>query len=234
MKANDAVTGRSGLQEGDRASDNSLFAAYMSLGQLYYQAGKTDQAVKEYETVLAKDSTVIPAHMLLGIIHDLKKEHDKAQAHHKQALKLNPKFAPAANNLAWLMAEQDGNLDVALSYAQTAREQQPNDPHIADTLGSIYYKKNAYLLAVTLLKEAADKLPKDPVVQFHYGMAQYKNGNSAGAKKALQTSLNAQQRLLRIRRSPERRWLVYGGRSHKKGFTPVVRSLEGHSTASDF
>ena len=84
---------------------------------------------------------------------------------------------------------KEANLDVALSYAQTAREQKPDDPNIADTLGWIYYKKNAYLLAVNLLKEAADKLPNEPVVQFHYGMAQYKNGNAAGARTALQTSL---------------------------------------------
>jgi Flp pilus assembly protein TadD len=127
--------------------------------------------------------------MLLGIMHDDRKEYTEAEAHYEQALKLNPKFAPAANNLAWLMVEQGASLEFALPYAQTAREQQPTDPHIADTLGWIYYKKNAYLLAVNLLKEASEKLPDNPVVQFHYGMAQYKNGNAAGAKTALQTSL---------------------------------------------
>jgi len=169
--------------------DNSILASYMNLGQLYQQAGKLDQAAQEYEAVLQKNSTVASAHILLGIIHERRKEYRKAQAQYEQALKLNPKFAPAANNLAWLMAEQGADLDVALSYAQTAREQKPDDPNIADTLGWIYYKKNAYLLAVNLLKEAAEKLPNEPVVQFHYGMAQYKNGNSAGAKKALQASL---------------------------------------------
>ena len=107
----------------------------------------------------------------------------------RQSLRLDSQFAPAANNLAWILVEQGGNLDRALSYAQTAREQRPDDPHIADTLGWIYYKKNAYLLAINLLKEAAEKLPNEPNVQFHYGMAQYKNGDAAGAKKALQTSL---------------------------------------------
>jgi tetratricopeptide (TPR) repeat protein len=169
--------------------DNSILTSYMSLGQLYQQAGKLDQAAQEYEAVLQKNSTVVSAHILLGMIHERRKEYDKAQAQYEQALKLNPKFAPAANNLAWLMAEQGANLDVALSYAQTAREQKPDDPNIADTLGWIYYKKNAYLLAVNLLKEAVEKLPNDPVVQIHYGMAQYKNGNAAGAKKALQSSL---------------------------------------------
>ena len=89
--------------------------------------------------------------------------------------------------------DQGGNLDMALSYAQTAREQSPDEPHIADTLGWVYYKKNAYLLAVSLLKEAAEKLPNEPVVHFHYGMAQQKTGDSAGAKKSLQPALKLSQ-----------------------------------------
>ena len=80
-----------------------------------------------------------------------------------------------------------------LSFHQTAREQQPNDSNIADTLGWVYYKKNANLLAMSLLKEAAEKLPNEPVVHFHYGMAQQKNGDQAGAKKSLQTALKLSQ-----------------------------------------
>ena len=131
--------------------------------------------------------------MVLGIIHETRKEYDKSRAHYEEILRLNSRFAPAANNLAWILAEQGGNLDVALSYAQTAREQQPDNPRIADTLGWIYYKKNAYLLAVSLLKEAAEKLPKEPEVQYHYGMAQQKTGDSTGAKMSLQTALKLSQ-----------------------------------------
>ncbi len=173
--------------------DNSLLPAYMNLAKVYHKTGKLDQAVKEYEALLAKNPTIIQASMLLGMIYTSQKQYDKAMVRFETILKSNPKFAPAANNLAWLMVEQGGNLDVALSHAQTAREQQPDDPHIADTLGWIYYKKNAFLLAVNLLKEAVEKLPNEPVIQFHYGMAQYKNGDKAGAKKALQTSLKLNQ-----------------------------------------
>ena len=88
---------------------------------------------------------------------------------------------------------EQGDIDAALGYAQTAREQQPEDPSIADTLGWIYYKKNAYLKASTLLKEATEKLPENPIVQYHYGLAQQKNGDVAGAKKSLQTSLKLNQ-----------------------------------------
>jgi len=58
--------------------DNLLLSAYMNLGQVYLTAGKTDQAVKEYEAVLAKNPKVLQAHMLLGIIHEGRKEYDKA------------------------------------------------------------------------------------------------------------------------------------------------------------
>jgi Flp pilus assembly protein TadD len=131
--------------------------------------------------------------MMLGIIYDGRKEYDKAQAHYEATLNLNPRFAPAANNLAWILVEHGGNIDVALSHAQMAREQQPNDSHIADTLGWIYYKKNANLLAMSLLKEAVEKVPNEPVFHFHYGIAQQKNGDRAGAKKSFQTALKLSQ-----------------------------------------
>ena len=174
--------------------DSTLLGAYLNLGQVYYQTGKTDQATAEYEAVLAKEPQTLQAHMMLGIIHEQKKEYDKAKARYEKILSLNSKFAPAANNLAWLLVDQGGNLDVALNHAQAAREQQPTDPSIADTMGWLYYKKNAYMLALGLLKEAVEKLPTNPLVQFHMGMAQYKNGDKEGAKKSLQTALKLDPR----------------------------------------
>ena len=132
---------------------------------------------------------MMSAQVLLGMIHVQQKEYVKAKARFEEALKVHPKSAPAANNLAWILSEQGGNIDVALNYAQAAREQQPEEPNIADTLGWIYYKENAYLRAATLLKEAAEKLPDNPIIQYHYGLAQQKNGDLAGAKKSLRTSL---------------------------------------------
>lgn len=188
MKAEDLGQAETAFKKA-LALDNSILSAYINLGLVYHIAGKTDQAAKEFEAVLAKDPKVIQAHMMLGIIHDGREEYDKAQPHYEAILKLDPQFAPAANNLAWIIVEHGGNIDFALSHAQIARERQPNDPHIADTLGWIYYKKNASLLAVSLLREAVDKLPNEPVVYYHFGMAQKKNGDAAGAKKALQTAL---------------------------------------------
>lgn len=173
--------------------DNIALVSYLNLGELYQRSGRLDQAANEYETVLKITPKLLTVRVLLGMIYEQRKEYDKAKAQYEEALKTDAKFAPAANNLAWILIEQGGNSDLALSYAQTARERQPDDPHIADTLGWIYYKKNAFLSAVSLLNEAAEKLPSNPVVLFHHGMAQYKKGDTAAAKKSLQASLKLSQ-----------------------------------------
>jgi tetratricopeptide (TPR) repeat protein len=148
-----------------------------------------DEAIREYETALSKNPKLVPAHMMIGMIYESRKQYDQAQARYQEAVRINPRFAPAANNLAWLMMEHGGNLDVALGYAQTAREVMPTDPNVADTLGWIYYQKKVYLKAVSLLKEAAEQLHENPVVLYHYGMAQYRNENKSEARKALEKSL---------------------------------------------
>jgi tetratricopeptide (TPR) repeat protein len=76
-----------------------------------------------------------------------------------------------------------------LAYAETAWKASPQDPSIADTLGWAYFKKKMYAKAAGLLKESVEKLPEDPVVLYHYGMAQYWNDNNAEAKKSLQKFL---------------------------------------------
>ena len=163
--------------------------SYMNLADLYQRAGKLDKAIKEYEAALAQNASLLSAHVLLGAIYEQRKAYDKARAHYETALKVNPTFGPAANNLAWLIGEHGGDLDTAITYAQIAREQLPEDPQVADTLGWLYYWKKSNLKAVALLKEAADKLPGNPIVLYHYGMAEHQSGNAAAAKTLLQSSL---------------------------------------------
>ncbi len=115
-----------------------------------------------------------------------RKDIQKARSHNRDILEREPKLSPAANNLAWLMAEQGGNYDEALSFAEKARAQPSDNPHIADTREWIYFKKNASLKVVPLFQETTEKLPENPVVQYHFGMAQFKNGDRVKAKKALE------------------------------------------------
>jgi tetratricopeptide (TPR) repeat protein len=127
--------------------------------------------------------------MGLGIVYENLKKYDKAKEYYQKVLKINSRFGPAQNNLAYLYADTGEKIDEALNLAQSAKEQLPEDPHVADTLGWVYYKKNIFTRAITYLKEASEKLPDSPVVRYHLGMAYFKNGDRENAKKELKKAL---------------------------------------------
>ena len=68
----------------------------------------------------------------------------KAREHYGKVLALNPRFAPAANNLAWILSEHGSDKDKALTLAQTAKELAPEDPQVSDTLGWIFYRRGVH------------------------------------------------------------------------------------------
>jgi tetratricopeptide (TPR) repeat protein len=167
-----------------------LLSVYSLLGNSYAAQDKFDGAIEEYQKIIQKNPLAVSPHMLLGIFHDLKQQHAKANEYYKKVLDLNRDFAPAANNLAWNYAEHDGNLDSALALAQKARELSPENPHIADTLGWIYYKKGAYTSAISLLNESTEKLQnKNSTVLYHLAMAQYRGGDKVLARANLKRAL---------------------------------------------
>ena len=167
------------------ALDGTLLISYANLGELYLRQGKLERAIKEFETILAKNPGELSVLMTLGLLYEGKKDFAEATARYEEILKINANFAPAANNLAYILLEHGGDKDRALSYAETAWKASPDDAHIADTLGWAYFRKQMYAKAAGLLKEAVDKLPDDPTVLYHYGMAQYWNDNNAEARKSL-------------------------------------------------
>jgi Flp pilus assembly protein TadD len=131
--------------------------------------------------------------MGLGILYDRKGDDAKAEKYYRKALELKKDFGPAANNLAWLLAKTGQNLDEALGYAQAAKEQQPNDPSVMDTLGWIYYLKGSYLNAISELRDSHERLPENPIVNYHLGMAYYKNNQRDAAKEYLLKALELQK-----------------------------------------
>jgi tetratricopeptide (TPR) repeat protein len=126
--------------------------------------------------------------MALGTIYQQMGNINDAESHYRHALEIKDDFAPAANNLAWLLAEHRGNIDETLGLAQMANEKMPN-PSITDTLGWIYYRKGLYRSAIAELQESHERMPTNPVVLYHLGMAHLKNDQREDAKAALEMAL---------------------------------------------
>jgi tetratricopeptide (TPR) repeat protein len=165
--------------------------AYVRLADLYGASGRYDEALTKVNEALKVNPRALFAQMLQGIIYERQGDILKAQQAYEKVLALNPRFAPAANNLAWLYSEHDGDKEKALQLAQTAKEVAPEDPSVSDTLGWILYKRGVYQRAVVLLKESASKLPDMPVVQYHLGLASLKVGDEEGARTALTAAVKS-------------------------------------------
>jgi Flp pilus assembly protein TadD len=107
----------------------------------------------------------------------------------EKVLELDPKAPVAANNLAWIYAENGGNLDVALQLAQTALSALPDSGEATDTLGWVYLKKEIYGLSITTFRRAVQVAPTNPTFHYHLGLAYARSGDKDRAKSTLQAAL---------------------------------------------
>jgi putative PEP-CTERM system TPR-repeat lipoprotein len=165
--------------------DANLVDAYVQLSKIYGASRRYDEALAKANTALAIEPRNLAVQMLVGTLYEGNDDLTKAKEAYEKALVINPSFAPAANNLAYLYSEHGGDAARALELAQRAKEAAPDDPWIADTLGWILYKRGVYQQAFGLLRESVGKLPGNPVIQYHFGMAALKVGDKEAARKAL-------------------------------------------------
>jgi tetratricopeptide (TPR) repeat protein len=169
--------------------DPQSLQAYAMLGKMYYQQGRLDLARRELETYVNRAPNSVPANTMLGTILELQGRKDDAKARYNKALQSDPRAAVAANNLAWIDANNNGNLDVALQLAQTAREQLNTKPQVSHTLGWIYHLKNMPDLAIASLEDAVNRAPENATYNFHLGLAYAQRGQNDKARQSLTRAL---------------------------------------------
>ncbi|MDP3912012.1 MAG: tetratricopeptide repeat protein [Gemmatimonadales bacterium] len=108
---------------------------YLQLGSLDAASGQYDHALARVGKAIEVNPRNIGALMLAGVIHERRGDHPKAREHYEKVPALNPRFPPAADNLAWILSEHGGDKDKALTLAQTAKELAPEDPRAVHLAG---------------------------------------------------------------------------------------------------
>jgi tetratricopeptide (TPR) repeat protein len=175
-------------QEFKQASDldKKNGEALIKLGSVQSQRGATDQALQTYLDGSRANPKETVFCLLAGGIYESKQDWENAKQQYRKVLEIQPDNPLASNNLAYVMLQQGGNVDVAFSMAQTARRQLPDNPNSADTLGLAFYQKHVYTSAINLFKEAVKKEPDNAIFNYHLGLAYAKSGQAALAKQQLE------------------------------------------------
>jgi len=149
------------------------------LAQVQLARGKSEQAIATYQAAVQSNPRDVRSMVSMGAVYELKGDTVKAEQLYRKALEIEPDSPLASNNLAYLLLQEDKDIDSAASLAQVAREKMPDSPGAADTLAFAYYKKGAYGLAIDLLEEAVKKVPQNPTYHYHLGLAYEKTHDRA-------------------------------------------------------
>jgi cellulose synthase operon protein C len=165
--------------------DKKNSEAIIKLGVVQNERGNVDQALQTYLNGSKTNPKEITFYLLAGGIYESRQDWDHAKQQYQKVLEIQPENPLASNNLAYVMLQQGGNIDVAFAMAQTARRQLPDNPNSADTLGWAFYHKHVYTSAITLFKEAVKKDPDNALFNYHLGLAYAKSGQAALARQQL-------------------------------------------------
>jgi tetratricopeptide (TPR) repeat protein len=173
------------------AKDPGRTSTEVGLFNEYMKNGRSDDGIKVLDEMTKQDASKAAAYLAKGMVLQGQGKIEEAKENYAQALKADPSQPWAANNLAYVLAEEGKDLNSALGYAQSARKSQPDSPYIADTLGWVYYKMGNYVLARDQVRFAASKLPDNGDFQYHLGLIYKQTKQVSEAQAALKKAVNS-------------------------------------------
>lgn len=111
--------------------------------------GKLDEA-KQISSSLGASSASLTAGVWAGQHGDMK----SATRDYEEALAQGDQTGIAANNLAWIYAQQGVQLERALVLATAAHDASPQSPEVMDTVGMVRFQRHEYSKAIDAFRQA--------------------------------------------------------------------------------
>lgn len=195
------ATGNVALRIGDLATADQQYSYLLGVDpknlELHLRLGETQRLMKRTQEALQtlrKGQALQPnnpqVNLQLALTLDAAGLQRESLPIYENVVKNQPDNPIALNNLAYMMAEDGRDLDLALTYAQRARQRAPGSLDIADTLGWVYLKKQLSDSALLIYRDITQKSPNNPLYHYHMAIALFQKGDKTGARRSLQTALS--------------------------------------------
>jgi putative PEP-CTERM system TPR-repeat lipoprotein len=163
--------------------------AYVILADLYAEQEKLAEAGRMFDAEVARNPTSVAALTMSAVLMHQQNDLSRARQRYRQVLDREPRAVVAANNLAWIYADERQHLDLALQLAEGAVDQLPDRADVRDTLGWVYYRKQLPRLAIGHFEDAVAREPENPTFHYHLGLAYAMSGDVALGRDAFQAAL---------------------------------------------
>ena len=186
--------------EPDSAGTGDL---YLRLGETYRRQGAADSAIQ----ALTRARHLLPENPVvlgtLALVLDGAGQKAEAEGAYRAALQVDADNAITMNNLAFLIAENGGNLDEALQLARRAVQLMPEASEMADTAGWIQLRRNAVDDALALFASALAREPENAGYRTHLLQALGTMQEMTPALEDIASQLQATPSAATLERLPE-------------------------------
>jgi tetratricopeptide (TPR) repeat protein len=184
-KASEAVTLLAASRE-RFAGDLDYQLAYAAM---LAEAGRVDDALAAFDAADERFPGKAEVPFGRGAALEQAGRYDAAEAAFREALRRDPLHALSLNYLGYMLAQRGQRLDEAVSLVERALEIDPGNPSYLDSLGWAWFKRGDLDRARRHLEPAAERLPRNSVVQDHLGDVLLASGDRAGAVEAWRRAL---------------------------------------------
>jgi putative PEP-CTERM system TPR-repeat lipoprotein len=170
-------------------NDPGYAPSYSMLAGVFLAQKKLGPAREEFDRMVTRDPKNTGARTMAAMIVHSQQDLGDAKKRYEDILETSPRAAVAANNLAWLYAEEGTKLDEALKLAQMAVVELRDNAAAQDTLGWVYYRQELPVLAIPAFEKSAELEPQNPTYHYHLALALQKSGDAIRARGAVQRAL---------------------------------------------
>lgn len=186
-------------EESNANNPDARLSIYKAL--LHSRLNHPQKSIKVLEKLVKKDGKNTQALYYLGHLYGEQKNYDKAIVNMRRVLRQDPNHVDALNYIAYYFAENKLELEEALFMAEKAHELRPDDGHILDTIGWIYFQMGKFEDAEKFLEKAYVLLPDEGVIAEHLAQVYTSKGFADKAlqvyNKLLQQGVVNRERILR-------------------------------------
>jgi pentatricopeptide repeat protein len=163
---------------------------YSALYEFYARRKNFDAAVDLMQAALRELPDNANFRLALAGLHIQKGDNDTAITEYESILKDQPKSIVAINNLVSLLLDNRSDSEsLKRALALSDELKNTNVPQFQDTFGWAQYKRGDYKTAVSVLENAAGKLPNLAAVHYHLGMSLKATGAADKAQEQFKIAI---------------------------------------------
>jgi tetratricopeptide (TPR) repeat protein len=176
----------------DAASD--WWPPYHGLALIQEAQHDTDAAIATLKLAQSRVREPELVTIELASLYEQGNRHDAAIATYEDALKRNPHFEIAANNLAMLLVSYRGDAGSLARAESLVRELgESENVDFLDTVAWVRYKRAEYSQALPILERVVKLAPESANFRYHLGMTELKAGKREAARADLERAISSKR-----------------------------------------